>query len=193
MLKLKPYISNQPLPFPNPTSLRLSPHPILCAKSHPWSQPSNRKLLQLASSLAFNLKILPEPLNSLAGEIARRDSQPLRRLLAGRRASAKKPLWFAFALICAAGLWWWRVQEFDLFLRALSFCLAGVSLLGLWLGKKAIKEWFLGFLFGSVLVLSSRLGKEDVRFWVQKLVASSPIKQIVMSKKYRNRNRRTFK
>ncbi|KAG4908589.1 hypothetical protein JHK84_057133 [Glycine max] len=211
MLKVKPYIcttqypfsiSDHPLPFPisvihiysrflNPISLRLSQsHPtptILCAKRRgDWFQPSNRKILQLASTVAFNLKILPEPFNSLAGEIARGDCQTLSLLVGGRRGkitanrrlTKKKSAWFAFVLVCVAGgLWSWRIREFDLFLRALSFCLAGISLLRLWLGKKAVREWLLGFFFGIVLILSSRLGKEDVKFWVQKL-ASSPVTQI---------------
>ncbi|KAH1229678.1 hypothetical protein GmHk_10G029366 [Glycine max] len=215
MLKVKPYIctthypfsiSDHPLSFPisilNPISLRLSQsHPtptIPCAKRRGWSQPSNRKILQLASTVAFNLKILPEPFNSLAGEIARGDSQTLSFLVGGgrrgkiapnRRVAKKKSAWFAFVLVCVAGgLWSWRIQEFDLFLRALSFCLAGISLLRLWLGKKAVREWVLGFFFGVVLILSSRLGKEDLKFWVHKL-ASSPVTQIVTTiKRSRNRN-----
>ncbi|KHN20208.1 hypothetical protein glysoja_023771 [Glycine soja] len=208
MLKVKPYIcttqypfsiSDHPLPFPisvihiysrflNPISLRLSQsHPtptILCAKRRGgWSQPSNRKILQLASTVA--------------GEIARGDCQTLSLLVGGRRGkitanrrlTKKKSAWFAFVLVCVAGgLWSWRIREFDLFLRALSFCLAGISLLRLWLGKKAVREWLLGFFFGIVLILSSRLGKEDVKFWVQKL-ASSPVTQIVTTKINRNRNR----
>jgi len=60
-------------------------------------------------------------------------------------------VWFALVLICiAGGLWSWRIQEFELFLRVLSFCLAGISLIRLRLGKKAVRKWFLGFLFGIV-------------------------------------------
>ncbi|RDX82588.1 hypothetical protein CR513_36603, partial [Mucuna pruriens] len=178
MLNVKPYISRTQCPLSiSDISLRLSQsHPtptIVCAKRHGWSQPSNRKMLQLASTIAFNLKILPEPLNSLAGQFARGDCDTLNHLVGGwrgkvtrnRNASKKNSVWFAFVFICVAcGFWSWRIREFDLFLRALSFCLAAISLFRLWLGKKAIREWLLGF------------GKEDVNFWVQKLV-SSPLMQ----------------
>ncbi|TKY52202.1 Increased DNA methylation 2 [Spatholobus suberectus] len=207
MVEVKPYIcrfsiSDHPLPFPihvnsrllNPISLRPSqshptPTTIVCAKRSGWSQLSNRKMLQLASTIAFNLKILPEPLNSLAGEIARGDCEALSRLVGGRRGKIagnrrvrkKKSVWFAFVLICVVGgLWSWRIREFELFLRALSFCLAGISLVRLWLGKKAVREGLLGFFFGIVLILSSRLGKEDLQFWVQKLT-SAPVTQIYHS------------
>ncbi|KAK7391983.1 hypothetical protein VNO78_20409 [Psophocarpus tetragonolobus] len=195
---LKPYICPLSLPFTThaiPISLRLSqshPTPItVCAKRH-----SILKILHLASTVAFNLKILPEPFNSLAGEFARGESDTLSLLVAGRRGKVtssrrvtkKKSLWFAFFLICVAGaLWSWRIREFDLFLRALSFCLAAISLLRLWLGKKAFREWLLGFFFGIVLILSSRLGKEDVKFWVHRIA----VPQTVIRK--RNRNWRIFK
>ncbi|KAK7344227.1 hypothetical protein VNO77_13592 [Canavalia gladiata] len=230
MVTLKPYtcrtqcpfpIPDHPLPFPIskininsslPSRLSQS-HPtptILCARRRAWSQPPNRKMLQLASTIAFNLKILPEPLNSIAGEIARGDwsgvcpqLETLSGLVGGwrgkiswkgrRRRRRKQLTWFVFVLICVAGLWSWRIRELDLFLRALSFCLAGISLVRLWWGKKAIKESFLGFFFGIVLILSSRLRKEDVKFWVQKLATCSPVAQIAMSNKNRIRKRRILK
>lgn len=223
MAEVKPYtcrtqclpsISDRHLPFPisklstisrlhNPLSLCLSQsHPtpthklILCADRRGWSQSSNRKILQLASIVAFNLKILPEPFNSLIGEIARGDHQILSRLVGGgrgkltKRRSGKTFAWLFFVSVCVAGLWSWRVSDLDLFLRSLLFCLVGVSSIRLWLGNKAIKEWFLGFLCGIVLMMSFRLSKEDVKFWVHKLRTCSPVAQITM----RNRNgRRIFK
>ncbi|KAL9318511.1 hypothetical protein ACSQ67_015028 [Phaseolus vulgaris] len=221
MVKVKPYIcssfsiSDQPPPFPisllhlnshilNPISFRLSQsHPALtiaCAKRRDSSQSSNQTILQLASTLAFNLKILPEPFNSIAGEIARTDSNTLTRLVGGRRgriagkwrARKKKSVWFALVLICiAGGLWSWRIQEFSLFFRVLSFCVAAITLVRRF-EKKAVKEWFLGFLFGIFLILSFKLKKEDMKFWVQKLVFS-PVSEIVMRKRRRNRNWRIFK
>ncbi|KAL2325491.1 hypothetical protein Fmac_024549 [Flemingia macrophylla] len=197
MLKVavKPYASisipNRPLPFPISQQ-----HPTVCAKRQGWSQPSNGKLLQLASTVAFNLKILPEPLNSLAGEIARGGCRPLADITGYRRPRTKKPVWLALALVCVAGLWSWRVREFEVFVRASSFCLAGISFLRLWwLGKKAVKEWLFGFFFGILLAFSFRFGKEDANFWVQRLLTSSPVKQILISgrNRYRNRNRRMFK
>jgi hypothetical protein len=62
----------------------------------------------------------------------------------------------------------------------------GISSISLLLTNKAIKNWFLGFFFGVVLMMSFRLGKEDVEFWVQKLRTCSPVAQIVMG----NRNRK---
>lgn len=224
MVKLKPYtytthsipsISNRTLPFPfskinansplrNPKSLHLLySHPtpthqqIVCAsRRRGWPLSSNRKILQLASTIAFNLKILPEPLNSLVGEIARSNSNEHRiinRLIGGWRGKSTKRrkrenfLWPVFLLICAAGLWSWKVSELDMFLKASFFCLVGISLIRLLLWRnKAIKEWFLGFLFGVVLMMSFILGKEDVKFWVQKLRTCSPVAQFAI----RNRNRK---
>ncbi|KAK7277911.1 hypothetical protein RJT34_22930 [Clitoria ternatea] len=225
MAKLKPYtctISDHPhpLPFPiskiNPNFLRLSQShstpSIVCARRRWWSQPPKPNMLHLASTIAFNLKILPEPLNSLAGEISRGDWNGVRpeyealsrfigcwrgKLINSRkRRNTKKKkkktlVWFVLVLVCVAGLWSWRVHELEVFLRALSFCLAGVSLVRLWWGKKAVKEWILGFFFGIVLILSFRLGKEDLKFWVQKLANYSPVVRIASVSK--NRIRRKLK
>lgn len=225
MLIVKPYIcrtqgsfsiSDHPHPFSissirfnshilNPISFRFSQfHPsltIACVKRRDWSQASNRTILQLASAVAFNLKILPEPFNSIAGEIARSDINTLSRLVGGGRrrmtgkwrARKKESVWFALFFICIVGsLWSWKIGEFDLFLRVLSFCLAGISLIQLCLGKKAVKEWFLGFLFGMVLILSSKLRKEDMKFWIHKL-SSLPVSVIATRKRSRNRYWGIFK
>ncbi|BAT95037.1 uncharacterized protein HKW66_Vig0235000 [Vigna angularis] len=225
MLIVKPYIcrtqcsfsiSDHPLPFLipsirfnshilNPISLRFSqsrPSPtIACVKRHDWSQPSNRTILQLASAVAFNLKILPEPFNSIAGEISRNDTNTLSRLIGGGRkrttgkwrARKKESAWFALFFICIVGsLWSWKIGEIDLFLRVLSFCLAGISLIQLCLRKKAVKEWFLGFIFGIVLIFSSKLRNEDMKFWIHKL-SSFPGSVIVIRKRSRNRYWRIFK
>lgn len=228
MVTLKPYtcrtqcrpsISDPPLPFPtskininsrlhNSISFRLSHQPIICARRQGWSQSSNRKMLQLASTVAFNLKILPEPFNSLVGEIARGDSNGdrpeyriLNRLVGGcrgkltmrRKRKGKKLVSLVFVLTCVAGLWSWRVSEFDLFLRSLLFCLVGVSSIRLWRGNKAIKDWFLGFFLGIIFMMSFGLGKEDVKFWVQKLRTCSPVAQIAMRNRNRNGRRRVSK
>jgi len=209
-------ISNHPLPSSissiqinshilNPISLRLSQsYPCLtiaCATRRDWSQPSNRTILQLASTVAFNLKILPEPFNSIAGEIARSDSNTLSRLIGGRRRRVagkwrvrkKVSVWFALVLTCiVSGLWSWKIGEFDLFMKIFSFCLAAVSLIRYFLRKKGVKEWFLGFLFGIVLILSSKLSKEDMKFWIQKF-SCSPVSVIVTRKRSRVRKWRIFK
>jgi len=219
MAKLKPYISTTqslpsiPIPiskfninshlrnpkfFPisqshqTPTNLQ-----IVCARRPQWPLSSNRKLLQLASTLAFNLKILPEPFNSLVGELARSNSNEHRivnRLISGwsrktnkssKSRNGKKFLLPLFVLICVTGFWAFGVSELDLFLKSLFFCFVGVSSISL-LRNKAIKDWFLGFLFGAVLIMSFRLGKEDVKFWVEKFRTCSPVAQIAL----RNRNRK---
>ncbi|CAI8603404.1 unnamed protein product [Vicia faba] len=208
MVKLNPYISTtQSLPsiskttiesrFLNPKSFPiLQSHPtpkhkqFVCARRRSWSQSSNRKILQLASTLAFNLKILPEPLNSIVGEISRSGSNEHRimnRLVGGWRAKSRRKRFLlpVFVLLCAAGFWSFRVSELDMFMRSLFFCIVGISSI-LLLKNKAIKEWFLGFSFGVVLMMSFRLGKEDMKFWVQKLRTCSPVAQIAM----RNRNRK---
>lgn len=220
MVKLNPYvsriqslasISNHTFQFPiskttfesrhNPKSFPiLHSHPtpqhqqIVCAGRRGWSQSSSRKILQLASTLAFNLKILPEPLNSIVGEIARSNSNEhrvLNSLIGGwigksrKKRNVKKVLFPVFVLICVVGFWAFRVSELDMFLRALFFCMVGVSSIALF-KNKAIKEWFLGFSFGVVLMMSFRLGKEDIQFWVQKLRTCSPVAQIAT----RNRNRK---
>jgi hypothetical protein len=135
MAQLKPYISttqslpsisNRTFPFPfskfnidyhlhNPKPFRIcqfhqTPKPqqiIVCAKKQQWS---NRKMIQLASRVAFNLKILPEPFNSFLGQIARTNSNEnriLNRLIGGARVKSnkKKFLFPVFVLICVAGFW----------------------------------------------------------------------------------------
>jgi hypothetical protein len=222
MAKLKPYISttqslpsisNRTFPFPiskfnidyhlhNPKPFLISQfHPtpkpqqiIVCAKKQQWS---NRNMIQLASKVAFNLKILPEPFNSFLGQIARTNSNEnrvLSRLIGGVRVKSNKNkfLFPVFVLICVAGLWSWRISELDLFLSSL-FCMIGISSISLLLTNKAIKNWFLGFFFGVVLMMSFRLGKEDVEFWVQKLRTCSPVAQIVMGNRNRNRKWRISK
>ncbi|CAL5208568.1 unnamed protein product [Lathyrus oleraceus] len=221
MVKLNPYISRtQSLPsisnltfqFPvskttiesrlrNPKSfpiLQSNPTPklqqIVCARRRGWPQSSNRKILQLASTLVFNLKILPEPLNSIVGEIARSNSNEhriLNRLVSGWRGKSRKKrnrkkfVFPIFVLICVAGLWSFRVSKLDLFLKSLFFSIVGISSILLF-KNKVIKEWFLGFSFGIVLMMSFRLRKEDIKFWVQKLRTCSPVAQIAL----RNRNRK---
>jgi len=210
MAKLKPYIfttqSLPSIPIPIPISKfniisqsHRTPthHQIVCARRRQWPLSSNRKLLQLASTLAFNLKILPEPFNSLVGEIARTNSNEHRivnRLIGGLSRKSNKSsksknenkfLLPLFLLICVAGFWAFRVSELDLFLKSLFFCFVGISSISL-LRNKAIKDWFLGFFFGVVLMMSFGLGKEDVKFWVQKLRTCSPVTQIAI----RNRNRK---
>ncbi|WJX35004.1 hypothetical protein P8452_23054 [Trifolium repens] len=140
MAKLKPYISttqslpsisNRTFPFPiskfnidyhlhNPKPFPISQfHPtqkpqqiIVCAKKQQWS---NRKMIQLASRVAFNLKILPEPFNSFLGQIARTNSNEnriLNRLIGGARVKSnknkKKFLLPVFVLICVADVIWTR-------------------------------------------------------------------------------------
>jgi hypothetical protein len=217
MAELKPYISTTqslpsiPIPIPiskfnfnshlfNPKSFPVSHSQstpthlqIVCARRPQWPLSSNRKLLQLASTLASNLKILPEPFNSLVGEIARSNSNEHRivnRFIGGlsrksnRNRSKKKFLLPLFVLICVAGFWAFRVSELDLFLKSLFFCFVGISSISL-LRNKAIKDWFLGFFFVVVLMTSFRLGKEDVKFWVEKFRTCSPVAQIAIRKKNR--------
>lgn len=176
--------------------------PIVCARStkNHWRGWSNRKMLQLASTIALNLKIFPEPFNSLIAEIATADWNqiPPKSLilnpLAGRAKKTRrksKLVWFVFVLGCVvgAGFLSWKISELDLFLRSVLFCLAGISLFRLCWGKKAVKEWFLGFSFGIVLMMSSKLGREDLKFWVQRLRSCSPLAQITIVNRNRNRNR----
>jgi len=99
--------------------------------------------------------------------------------------NGKKFLLPLFVLICVTGFWAFWVSELDLFLKSLFFCFCGVSSSSL-LRNKAIKDWFLGFFFGAVLIMSFRLGKEDVKFWVDKFRTCSPVAQIAL----RNRNRK---
>ncbi|KAF1861157.1 hypothetical protein Lal_00000576 [Lupinus albus] len=154
--------------------------PMICAKKNSnnrsWS--SNRNILQLASTIALNLKIFPEPFNSLITQIAQSDFNQIHLILnPGRKTrNWNKSVWFFFAFICAvSGFLSWRVSEPELFLKALLFCVAGVSLFRwLRLGKKALKEWFLG------------LGKEDVKFWVHRIRTCSPLAQFVTPKRNRN-------
>ncbi|OIW07125.1 hypothetical protein TanjilG_10098 [Lupinus angustifolius] len=188
-------LSNISIPhFPSQSRSYRSHQPIVCARKNrnnrPWS--SNRNILQLASTIALNLKIFPEPFNSLITQIAESDLNQIHLILnPGKKTKNKdKSVWFVFVLSCAvAGFLSWRISEPDLFLKALLFCVAGFSLFrGLRLGKKAFKEWFLGFLFGIVLLMSTgfRLGKEDVKFWVHRIRTCSPIAQFVTPKRNRN-------
>ena len=73
-----------------------------------------------------------------------------------------------------------------MFVRALLFGLVGLSFIRMRWGKKAIKEWVLGFLVGVFLMVSCGLGKEDLKFWVERLRVCSPAKLIVSRKRNRN-------
>ncbi|KAI4301813.1 hypothetical protein L6164_035057 [Bauhinia variegata] len=176
---------------------------IICVRKNKrggWPQRSTKLVLQLASMIALNLKILPQPLESLIGEFAPRDGNGvyLEYLngLGGRafdgwsrkRKKGRNFLPVVVILICGLGVISWRISELDLFLRVLSFCLLGISLIRL-LEKKRIKDWILGFLLGIVL-MSFRLGKEDVKFWVERLRTCSPAAQIVLGNRNRSRRKR---
>ncbi|KAL4356756.1 Phenazine biosynthesis-like domain-containing protein [Arachis hypogaea] len=185
---LKPYYPCLILHHPS-TSLLSPTTTIVCASNNRRqaffkSQPSNLKILQLASIVAMNLKILPEPFNSLAAEIARGHITPpnlpepsiLTRIVAppkqngNKRRKKKLSLFALFALVCcAAGFWSFRVSDPNVFVRAFLFSIAGVSLIRMSLGKKAIKEWVLGFAVGVFFMASCGFGKEDFKFWVERL------------------------
>lgn len=190
--------------LPNPPrflSLIRSHQSITCAKKSKRRgdfQPSRKLMLELASMAALSLQILPQPLNLLIGEFAQRDGKGILleflNVLGGRasdgwrrkRQISRNLSWFLLILICGLGLVCRKISEFDLFLRVSCFCLAGLSMIQLW-RKKAFKEWILGFLLGIVL-LSSRIGKKDVKFWVERLRNRSPVAQIVIEN--RNRSKR---
>ena len=175
-------------------------HSIVCARKSNRrggiSQGSKKLMLDLVSMIAVNLKILPQPLNLLIGEFARRDGNAVcLEYLNGfgglafeswrrKRKRTRKWSWFVFVSVCSLGLLYWKISELDLFLRLLSFCLVGISFV--WLRRnKAFKEWILGLFLGIALA-SSRLGKEDLKFWVERLRNCYPAAQIVTG----NRNRR---
>lgn len=176
---------------------------ITCAgksKKRGGSEPSRQLMLELASMAALSLKILPQPLNLLIGEFAQRDGNgvllELLNVLRGRgfdgwrrkRRTNRKLLWIVSVLLtCGLGLLSWKFSKLDLFLRASCFCLVGLSMIQLW-RKKAFTEWVLGFLLGIVL-LSSRMGKDDVKFWVEKLRIRSPVAQIVIGNKNRSKRK----
>ncbi|XLR43998.1 hypothetical protein HN51_028072 [Arachis hypogaea] len=208
---LKPYYPCLILHHPS-TSLLSPTTTIVCASNNRRqaffkSQPSNLKILQLASIVAMNLKILPEPFNSLAAEIARGHITPpnlpepsiLTRIVAppkqngNKRRKKKLSLFALFALVCcAAGFWSFRVSDPNVFVRAFLFSIAGVSLIRMSLGKKAIKEWVLGFAVGVFFMASCGFGKEDFKFWVERLRVCSPAKLIV-TRKRNSRLGRMFK
>ncbi|MED6213058.1 hypothetical protein PIB30_089594 [Stylosanthes scabra] len=162
------------------------------------SQPSNLKILQLASIVAINLKILPEPFNSLAAEIARgrialpnlpepsilaRIVQPPKRT-SNKKRKKKLALLALFALVCcAAGFWSFRVSDPDVFVRVFLLALAGVSVIRISLGEKAIKEWVLGFVVGVFFMVSCGFGKKELEFWVERVRVCSPSKLIVTRKR----------
>lgn len=200
-------------PLCNSITIRLSNPPcflssirrhqsITCIKKRKiqgGSQPSRKSMFKLASMAALSLQILPQPLNLLIAEFAERDGNEflmeflnvLGRGLRKKRQTSRKVSWLSCILltsICGMGLVCWRISEFDLFLKVSCFCLAGLSMIQLW-RKKAFKEWLLGFLLGIVL-LSSRMGKEDVKFWVQRLRIPSSFAQIVIENRFRSNKRR---
>lgn len=176
--------------------------PITCARKtggRGGSQPSRKLMLKLASMVALNLNILPQPLNSLIGEFAQRDGNgilfELQKVLRGgvltgwrrKKQSSGKLSWFVLVLICGMGLMRWKISELDMFLRVSCFFLIGLSMIQLW-RRKAFKEWLLGFLFGIVL-LRCKIGKEEMRYLVERLKIRS-VAQIVT--KHRNRSKRKW-
>ncbi|XP_054781776.1 uncharacterized protein LOC129288972 isoform X1 [Prosopis cineraria] len=175
--------------------------PVTCARKtgrQGSSQPSRKLMLELASMVALNLNILPQPLNSLIGEFAQSDGNgiflELQKVLRGgalngwrrKKQSSRKLSGFVCVLICGMGLMCWKILGLDMFLKVSCFFFVGLSMIQLW-QRKAFKEWILGFLFGIVL-LSCYMGKEEMKFWVARLKIPSSAAQIVT--KHRNRSRR---
>ncbi|XP_054781777.1 uncharacterized protein LOC129288972 isoform X2 [Prosopis cineraria] len=89
--------------------------PVTCARKtgrQGSSQPSRKLMLELASMVALNLNILPQPLNSLIGEFAQSDGNgiflELQKVLRGgalngwrrKKQSSRKLSGFVCVLIC---------------------------------------------------------------------------------------------
>ncbi|XP_028787317.1 uncharacterized protein LOC114743281 [Neltuma alba] len=166
--------------------------PVICARKtgrRGGSHSSKKLMLELASMVALNLNILPQPLNSLIGEFAQRDGKgilsELQRVLRGgvlngwrrKKQSSGKQSWFILLLVCGS-LMCWKIMELDMFLMVSCFSLVGLSIIQLW-RRKAFKEWILGSLFGIVL-LSCKIGKGEMKFVVERLKIRSSAAQIAI-------------
>ncbi|XP_022150779.1 uncharacterized protein LOC111018844 [Momordica charantia] len=139
-------------------------------------QRSTKLVLELASLLASNLKILPPPLDLVVAELSGGDGSGggagLWRGFGGggydgwRGKRKKTALLIGFLIVCGLALLFFTELEIDAVCGILGFALFSVALIQLW-------QKSLGFLlFGILIALGLR--RSEVQKWVGKLGIYSP-------------------
>ncbi|XP_038886968.1 uncharacterized protein LOC120077138 [Benincasa hispida] len=159
---------------------------IICArkkKKSPGFQRSTKLMLELASLLVSNLKILPPPLDLVVTELSGGDGNGggsrLWRGFGGggydgwRGKRKKKPLLIGFLIVCGLVLLFMTDFEIDTVCGVLGFALFSVALIQLWLKSGISKDFVWGFgLFGILIALGLR--RSEMQKWVGKLGIYSP-------------------
>lgn len=159
---------------------------IICArkkKRSPGFQRSTKLVLELASLLASNLKILPPPLDlvveALSGGDGNGGGSRLWRGFGGggydgwRGKRKNTSLLIGFLFVCGLALLFVTDFEIDAVCGVLGFALFSVALTQLWQKGGISKDFVCGFgLFGILIALGLR--RSEVQKWVGKLGIYSP-------------------
>ncbi|KAG7030256.1 hypothetical protein SDJN02_08603, partial [Cucurbita argyrosperma subsp. argyrosperma] len=154
---------------------------IICARKkrrRPVFLRSTKIVLELASLLASNLKILPPPLDLVVAELSGGNgngggSRLWRRFGGGgydgwRGKRKKTPLLIGFLILCGLALCVFTDFELDAICGALGFALFSVALIQLWQRSGISKHFVWGFgLFGILIALGLR--RSEVQKWAGKL------------------------
>ncbi|KAL5566111.1 hypothetical protein UlMin_029275 [Ulmus minor] len=177
---------------------------IICArkrKTKIGSERSRRIMLNLLGIVASNLKILPEPLDLVIGELAGGDGNgggfgswkgfgwggfdPW-----GRRRRSRKLWLHGFLAICCFGLLFGREIESNLLWWVLGFAPFGVALIQMW-EKRGIEIWVLGFCVWSFLVGLTFRREEEVHKWFGRFgICSYPVRVMETLRRRTRRRRR---
>lgn len=158
----------------------------ICArkkKRSPGFQRSTKLVLELASLLASNIKILPPPLDLVVAELSGGDGNGggsrLWRGFGGgdydgwRGKRKKTPLFIGFLMVCGLVLLFVTDFEINEVCGILGFAVFSVALIQLWQKIGISKHFVLGFgLFGILIALGLR--RSEVQKWVRKLGFYSP-------------------
>ena len=173
--------------------------PVICArrsKRRNGSQRSTRFILQLITTMASKLKILPQPLDLVIAEIGGGDGNGggfwFWKVFGGggfdgwrrRRKRNRNLLILGFLVICGLGflLFGKELQlQSNVLSKVLGFGLIGAVLIQ-WCENRGAKDWIFGFCVGGVL-MGLGLRMEEMQKWVERVRVCSPIMQVKKMKK----------
>lgn len=140
-------------------------------------------MLDLASLLAANLKVIPPPFDLVVAELSGGDGNGGGSRLwrgfggggfGGWRGKRKNtPLLIVFLIVCGIALLFLTDFEIDAVCGVLGFAVFSVALIQLWQKSGISIDFIWGFgLFGILIALGLR--RSEVQKWVRKLGICSP-------------------